>query len=164
MGGKGVLGGGRRYFGALPTAAATAGNAWKEGMGICQGKGRNERSSQRMRTLRRLQGDGIQKKKGRYNSIIPKCPATNLCIHPIFPNTRIPSLLRGEDTRCRWGERRNFASRAQGNALDEEVFGMCWEQGDVSQHGMVRAVGKRRRRFPKAQGGNGVTTCRARGS
>lgn len=155
-----MLGGGRG-FGALPTGAAKAGSTWKEGMGICQGKRMKERSSGRMRTLRRLQGDGIQKKKGRCNSIIPKCLVTSLCIHPIFPNTRIPGIFRGGDPRCKRGERRNFASRAKENALGEEVLGMCWEQGDVHGKG-VRAVGKRRRRILKAQGGNGVTTCRAR--
>lgn len=155
---------GGKYLGAFPTAAATDGNACKEGMGICQGKRRKERSSGRMRTLRKLQGNGIRK-KGRQNSIIPKCFGTSLCIPPILHSTRIPSLFMGGDLRCKQGERRNFSSRAKGNALGEEIFGMCWEQGDVSQHGRgLRAMGKRRRRIPKARGGNGVTTCRTRGS
>lgn len=131
MGGKGVLGEGK-YPGGLPTAAATAGSLWENGMGIFQGKRRKERSSGTVRTLRRLQGDGIQK-KGKCNSIIPKGLGHSLCIHPIIPNTRIPSLFREGDLRCKLGERRNFASRAKGNVLGEEDFGMCWGQGDVSQ-------------------------------
>lgn len=126
MGGKGVLDRGK-YSGALPTAAAIAGNTWKEGMGICQGKRRKERSSRRMRTLRRLQGDGIRK-KGRYNSIIAKHLGTSLRIHPILTNTRIPSLFRGGDLTCKKGERRSLSCRAKGNALGEEIFGMCWSR------------------------------------
>lgn len=56
----------------------------------------------------------VTEPRRRGEEVSPKRLATSLRVHGIFSSIRIPSLSRGGDERCNWGERE---SKAKGDTL-----------------------------------------------
>lgn len=84
----------------------------------------------------------------RGEDVIPKRLATSPHVHGIFPNIRIPSLSRGGDGRCKWGEREGGCLHPKQRAmyLVNKFLGcvgskvMSYSVGEVSVQG-VRGEG-----------------------